>query len=194
MDEWKITRKDGMVKSKLFRRKIEAAIMGILCFGLILMTSLPGMCETENERQLSFYNTHTRENVTVIYKRGEEYIERSLEQIDYICRDHRANKVHEIDPRLLDYLYDLLTEVGNHGEVHIISGYRSPATNAKLRNKCKGVAKRSLHMEGKALDFRLPGTDTAVLRDVALSMRRGGVGYYKKSDFVQIDTGRVRCW
>jgi uncharacterized protein YcbK (DUF882 family) len=94
----------------------------------------------------------------------------------------------------MDYLYDLLTEVGNHGEVHIISGYRAPETNTKLRKRSKGVAAGSLHMQGKALDFRLPGTDTAVLRDKALAMKQGGVGYYKKSDFIQIDTGRVRRW
>ena len=109
-------------------------------------------------------------------------------------RDHRSGDVHPIDPKLMDYLYDLLTEVDNHGEVHIISGYRAPKTNAKLRKRSKGVAAGSLHKKGKALDFRLPGTDTAVLRDNALTMKRGGVGYYQKSDFIQIDTGRFRRW
>jgi uncharacterized protein YcbK (DUF882 family) len=145
-------------------------------------------------RKLSFYNTHTREYLTVIYKKGDHYVPESLEKINYILRDHRSEIVHPIDPKLMDYLYDLLTEVGNHGEVHIISGYRAPKTNAKLRKRSKGVAAGSLHMKGKALDFRLPGTDTAVLRDKALTMKRGGVGYYKKSDFIQIDTGRVRRW
>ena len=117
-----------------------------------------------------------------------------MEKISKILRDHRSGDIHPIDPKLMDFLYDLLTKVDNHSEVHIISGYRSPATNKKLRQRSKGVASRSLHMQGKALDFRLPGTDTALLRDTARKMKRGGVGYYKKSDFIQIDTGRVRNW
>ena len=109
-------------------------------------------------------------------------------------RDHRSSEVHEIDPALLDYLYDLMTELDHHGEVYIISAYRSPTTNEKLRSNSNGVASGSLHMKGKALDFRLPGVDTKLLRDTALAMKRGGVGYYGKSDFIQIDTGRVRFW
>ena len=146
------------------------------------------------DRKLSFYNTHTHERLAVIYKRDGNYIPEALNKICKILRDHRSGDIFKMDPKLMDYLYDLLTEVGNHGEVHIISGYRSPKTNNKLRRKSNGVAKGSLHMQGKALDFRLPGTDTAVLRDKALAMKRGGVGYYKKSDFIQIDTGRVRHW
>jgi uncharacterized protein YcbK (DUF882 family) len=150
--------------------------------------------ESNQERRLSFYNTHTHERLTVIYKKGNVYVPGAMEKISHILRDHRASETHAMDPRLMDFLYDLLTEVNNHGEVHIISGYRSPETNAKLRKTSKGVARRSRHMQGQALDFRLPGTDTAVLRDTARKMKRGGVGYYKKSDFIQIDTGRVRDW
>ena len=109
-------------------------------------------------------------------------------------RDHRSDDIYPMDPKLMDFLYDLLTKVNNRGEIHIISGYRSPETNAKLRQKSKGVAGGSMHMKGKALDFRLPGTETAVLRDTARAMKRGGVGYYRKSNFVQIDTGRIRNW
>ncbi|MGB5748542.1 MAG: DUF882 domain-containing protein [Desulfobacterales bacterium] len=150
--------------------------------------------ETNSERRLFFYNTHTHERLTVVYRIDGRHIPSALKKIDYILRDQRANEIHAMDPGLMDFLYDLLTEVNNHGEVHIISGYRAPKTNAKLRSKSKGVARGSLHMQGKALDFRLPGTDTAVLRDTARKMKRGGVGYYKKSDFIQIDTGRVRSW
>ena len=149
---------------------------------------------SDNLRQLKFYNTHTHERLTVVYKKGEHYDPESLKKIDHIMRDHRTGDAHAMDPKLWDYLYDLLTEVGNHGEVHIISGYRSPKTNNKLRNKSKGVAAGSLHMQARALDFRLPGTATSVLRDRALKMKRGGVGYYRKSDFLQIDTGRFRFW
>ena len=127
-------------------------------------------------------------------RKGEHYDPEALEKINNILRDHRNGEIHPIDPKLMDYLYDLLTEVRNHGEVHIISGYQSPKTNKKLRKRSKKVAAGSLHMQGRALDFRLPGTDTAILRDTALAMKRGGVGYYKKSDFIQIDTGRARFW
>ncbi|MGD9079603.1 MAG: DUF882 domain-containing protein [Desulfobacterales bacterium] len=165
----------------------------ICCFVLIL-SHLTAWGQSESERSLSFYNTHTHERLTVTYKKGDTYIPEALGKISNILRDHRTGDIHPIDPELMDFLYDLLTAVDNHGEVHIISGYRSPKTNKKLRGRSKGVAAGSLHMQGKALDFRLPGTDTAVLRDKARAMKRGGVGYYRKSDFVQIDTGRVRIW
>jgi uncharacterized protein YcbK (DUF882 family) len=165
-----------------------------ICILLLLSVPSRAVDESNQERRLSFYNTHTHERLTVIYKKGDDYVPEAMGKICHILRDHRANEIHAMDPRLMDFLYDLLTEVNNHGEVHIISGYRSPKTNAKLRKKSKGVARRSRHMQGQALDFRLPGTETAVLRDTARKMKRGGVGYYKKSDFIQIDMGRVRNW
>ena len=168
-------------------------VVGILIFPLFAIPSR-AVDNQIQERRLSFYNTHTHERLTVIYKKGGGYVLGAMAKISHILRDHRANEIHAIDPRLMDFLYDLLTAVNNHGQVHIISGFRSPKTNAKLRQKSKGVARGSLHMQGKALDFRLPGTDTALLRDTARKMKRGGVGYYKKSDFIQIDTGRVRNW
>lgn len=172
------------------KKKWTTATIVILC--CLCLSPVRG--ESEAERTLSFYNTHTHERLTVIYKNGDNYVPEAMAKIAKIMRDHRTGDIHPIDPELMDFLYDLLTEVGNHGEVHIISGYRSPATNRKLHNRSRGVASRSQHMKGKALDFRLPGTDTAVLRDTARAMKRGGVGYYKKLDFVQIDTGRVRQW
>ena len=167
-----------------------------ICFFALFLSLFPLALwgQSENERTLSFYNTHTHERLTVTYKKGGTFIFEALKKISTILRDHRSGDIHPIDPELMDFLYDLLTEVNNHGEVHIISGYRSPATNKKLRGRSKGVAAGSLHMQGKALDFRLPGTDTIVLRDKARAMKRGGVGYYQKLDFVQIDTGRVRFW
>ncbi len=174
---------------------LRLSITGLLTLIVALWSALSPADDNQSlERRLSFYNTHTHERLTVIYKKGNGYVVGAMKKINYILRDHRANEIHAIDPRLMDFLYDLLTEVNNHGEVHIISGYRAPKTNAKLRHKSKGVARGSLHMQGKALDFRLPGSDTAVLRDTARRMKRGGVGYYKKSDFIQIDTGRVRSW
>ena len=168
----------------------------LICIIILLIGHLTSVVygQPDSGRTLSFYNTHTHERLTVTYKMDSAYIPEAMDKISTILRDHRTGDIHPIDPKLLDFLYDLLTEVDNHGEVHIISGYRSPETNKKLRGRSKGVASRSLHMKGKALDFRLPGTDTAVLRDTARAMKRGGVGYYRKLDFVQIDTGRVRFW
>jgi uncharacterized protein YcbK (DUF882 family) len=166
----------------------------VVCTLVFFLSALPALGTMGEERKLSFYNTHTSEHIEVIYKKGEDYNPQALEKINYIFRDHRADKVHPIDPALLDYLYDLLSKVAYQGDVHIISGYRSPETNNKLRKNSSGVAVGSLHMQGKALDFRLPGINTKTLRDRALGMKRGGVGYYKKLDFIQIDTGRVRLW
>ncbi len=169
-------------------------LMPLVVILLALAWISPSPAESEHTRTLKFYNTHTHERVTVMYKKDGHYIPEALEKIAYIVRDHRTGEIHPIDVKLLDFLYDLLAEVGNQGEVHIISGYRSPATNQLLRKRSNGVAKSSLHMQGKALDFRLPGTDTKFLRDTAKAMKRGGVGYYKKTDFIQIDTSRVRSW
>ena len=166
----------------------------VVCTLALLLLALPVRGMMGEERKLSFYNTHTSEHIEVIYKKGEDYNPQALEKINYIFRDHRADKIHPIDPALLDYLYDLLSKVAYQGDVHIISGYRSPGTNKKLRKNSSGVAAGSLHLQGKALDFRLPGMSTKTLRDTALGMKRGGVGYYKKLDFIQIDTGRVRFW
>ncbi len=169
-------------------------IKSIFFSGLITLFVISSVAAGE-KRELSLYQTHTGERLTVIYKINGNYLPEALKNIDHIMRDHRKNKEHPIDPKLLDYLYDLLTAVNNHGEVHIISCYRSPDTNKMLRSQGEGgVAKGSLHMQGKALDFRLPGTSTKTLRDAALSMKQGGVGYYPDLNFIQIDTGRVRFW
>ena len=173
----------------------KAILLVSLAACIIGSYGYPCLAEPENkERRLKFFNTHTDERVDVIYKRGEVFVPEALRKIDHILRDHRSGEIHPIDPVLLDFLYDLLTELDYYGEVHIISGYRSPKTNQKLRERSSGVAKGSMHMHGKALDFRLPGVDTAIIRKTALAMKRGGVGYYKNLDFVQIDTGRVRSW
>ena len=176
--------------------RIRYALKLMLCFMMLFICLDVSAADEQAEtgRTLSFYNTHTHERLTVTYKMDDAYVPEAMNKISHILRDHRTGDIHPIDPQLMDFLYDLLTAVGNHGEVHIISGYRSPKTNQKLRGHSKGVAARSLHMKGKALDFRLPGIDTAVLRNTARAMKRGGVGYYRKLDFVQIDTGRVRYW
>lgn len=150
---------------------------------------------TERERHIAFLNLHTGERLRTTYWANGSYLDEGLDEINHILRDYRNDEVTSIDPDLMDILHRLQLKVGGKGKsFEIISGYRSPATNAMLRARSSGVAKRSLHMEGKAIDIRLPGCDLAHLRKAALSLRAGGVGYYPKSGFVHVDTGRVRSW
>jgi uncharacterized protein YcbK (DUF882 family) len=146
------------------------------------------------ERKLSFLNLHTGERLKAVYSLGGEYDPRVLSAINRLLRDHRTGEVKAIDPKLLDLLYALKTKLGAGRSFHVISGYRSPATNAMLRKKSSLVGKNSLHMAGKAIDIRLPGIELSTLREAALELRGGGVGYYPSSNFVHVDTGRVRQW
>ncbi|WP_221249863.1 YcbK family protein [Desulfuromonas versatilis] len=147
------------------------------------------------ERTLSLYNIHTGETLRkAVYWAEGVYVPETLAEINHLLRDHRSNKVKKIDPRLCDLLFALRRRLEEKDPVHIISGYRSPETNAQLRKASSGVAKHSLHMEGKAADISLPGRDLGILRKAALGLKVGGVGYYPKSGFVHVDTGKVRSW
>jgi uncharacterized protein YcbK (DUF882 family) len=146
------------------------------------------------ERALSFYNTHTGESLKAVYWTEGTYVSEILNEISHIMRDHRTDEVLAIDPQLLDLLHDLSIKTGNRRPFHIISGYRSPATNALLRKRNRGVAKRSLHVTGQAVDIRLPGYKLSALRRAAIRLQGGGVGYYPRSKFVHIDVGPVRYW
>lgn len=145
-------------------------------------------------RVVELVHTHTREQLSLrVPARGVQSPD-ALAALNHFLRDHRTGDIHPIDPALLDILADLHEAVGAPGPFHVISGYRAPRTNAMLRERSRGVAAGSLHVEGRAIDVRLPGVDSASLRDAAISLRRGGVGYYASSDFVHLDTGRVRTW
>ncbi|TNF91897.1 MAG: DUF882 domain-containing protein [Gammaproteobacteria bacterium] len=146
------------------------------------------------ERSLSFLSLHTGESVKVTYWSENSYLDTELKMINEVLRDHRTGDIYPIDQRLLDQLFLLKNSIGTSHPFHVISGYRSPKTNQKLRSKSNGVAKRSLHMQGKAIDIRVPGIELTDLRDAAKSLKMGGVGYYAKSNFIHIDTGRVRYW
>jgi uncharacterized protein YcbK (DUF882 family) len=144
---------------------------------------------------LLLYNTHTGERIDIVFRRGEQYIPSALAKLDYFLRDHNTNDVRHFDPRLYDILSDLTASVGHPGgEIAIICGYRTSSTNESLRAHTNGVAKNSLHIQAEAIDLRMPGVDTLKLRKAALRLRRGGVGYYPHSDFIHVDTGRVRQW
>jgi len=146
------------------------------------------------ERKLSFINLHTDETLNCCYWANGEYNPTSLSDINNILRDHRAEEVYEIDSSLIDLLYLLHTTTNSKAPFHIISGYRSPKTNASLRKQSNGVAKKSLHMQGKAIDIRLPDVKLEVLRDTAISLQAGGVGFYPKSNFIHLDVGKPRNW
>ena len=172
-------------------------------FWLIVLTFFAPLAHASNtaqpssqyEYRLRFYHTHTREHLDIVYKRGNTYIPEALDQLDQFLRDHRTGDVRHFDPRLFDLLYDLTANL--HGrEIDVICGYRTPSSNEFLRTRSPrtGVARYSLHMQAEAIDIRLPGIPTSAVRDAALGLHRGGVGYYRDSDFVHVDVGRVRRW
>jgi uncharacterized protein YcbK (DUF882 family) len=146
------------------------------------------------ERRLSFHNLHTGENVDLPYWVQGDYVAESLAEINHVLRDHRTGQVASIDTRLLDLLDRVKAELGVPQPFQVISGYRSPASNSMLASHSSGVAKHSLHMQGKAIDIRLPGIPLADLRQAGLMLKGGGVGYYPGSNFVHLDVGRVRTW
>jgi len=146
------------------------------------------------ERKLSFYGLHTGEKISTLYWQDGHYIPEALTDISQLLRDHRSNETHPIDTTLLDLLYHLRTSVGSNKPFDVISGYRSPSTNAMLHQNSNGVAKRSMHMLGRAIDIRLPDKQLSSLHQAALSLQSGGVGYYPESNFVHVDTGRIRRW
>jgi uncharacterized protein YcbK (DUF882 family) len=157
-------------------------------------TVVPSMGAGKTVRKLSLYNLHTSEKCTVVYKDCGQCVPDALAEVNHVLRDWRNNEVHPIDTRLLDLLADLHGELGTNDPFNVISGYRSPQTNAMLHERSAGVASKSLHMQGMAIDIRLPDTQLRRVRDTALAMGRGGVGYYEASNFVHVDVGRVRRW
>lgn len=163
---------------------------------LLPATALPGigLAAAGQTRRLRFSHCHTSEKLDIVYNESGVYVPDALEEINGLLRDFRSGEVHPIDTGLLDLLFELQTQTG--GDVYeIISGYRSPTTNDMLRKKGGGgVAKRSYHMRGMAMDVRLRGVETAQLHKAARALQAGGVGYYPRSDFIHVDTGRVRFW
>jgi len=154
----------------------------------------PAGTGTGEQRRLQFVNTHTGEQLDATYFEDGAYLPARMGLFDWVLRDHRSNEVFPIDKQLFDLLHELAASAGVVPRYQIISGYRSPATNAMLVATTDGVSSQSLHMQGKAIDVRLAGVPTVALRDLALAKEAGGVGYYPVSDFVHLDIGRVRQW
>ena len=176
------------------RNRTRAAVL----IGITLTSIAPlsqGNVPTE-KRQLSFHHTHTGKRLNVVYWEDGNYVPDALADINRFLSDFRTGDRVEMDPTLLDLIYDVRAALGSDGVYQVVSAYRSPQTNEMLRGRsaASGVAKKSQHVLGKAIDVRLEGVRTAELRDAAIRLQRGGVGFYESSDFVHMDTGRVRRW
>jgi uncharacterized protein YcbK (DUF882 family) len=167
----------------------------ILALGASVGAQETAPTPTLGERTIELHNTHTGATVHVVFKRGDEFDPAALEQLNKVLVDHRSGETHTMDPGLFDQLFDLARAAGVEPSYEIISGYRSPESNSKMAAQPgSGVSKRSLHMQGRAMDVRLKGVSVEKLRDLALAAKRGGVGYYQRSQFVHIDTGSFRTW
>jgi uncharacterized protein YcbK (DUF882 family) len=176
------------------RRRLLLKTLAAAPLGLHIATARAARGGVAEQRQLGFRHTHTDEKLHLVYRDERGYIAPALERINWLLRDFRTGEAQAMDPQLFDILHALNVNCGG-GTFEIISAYRSSATNDMLRKTGGGgVAKRSLHMDGRAIDIRLPGFSTARLRDAAIELGMGGVGYYPESDFVHIDTGTVRAW
>jgi uncharacterized protein YcbK (DUF882 family) len=178
--------------SMLGRRRFLVGSLGAAAAAL--GASRAALAATVPAHRLSFYHIHTAEKLDVTYREHGTLIPAALTKINHYLRDFRTEQVHDIDVALLDALHALFTEFDGRGNFEVISGYRSPRTNAALRHVTSGVAENSLHIQGQAIDVRLTSAKTAALRDAAIAHAIGGVGYYAKSNFVHIDTGAVRSW
>jgi uncharacterized protein YcbK (DUF882 family) len=169
---------------------------GRLVFGIIGLTLALAPCHARTrDYRLRFYHTHTNERLDIVYRHGNHYVPQALDTLDYYLRDYRTGDVEHYDPRVFDLLYEL-TRAFPGRDINVVCGYRTRDTNEYLRTRSEhtGVAQHSLHMKAEAIDIRLPGVTTSRLRDAALKLHRGGVGYYRDSDFVHVDVGRVRRW
>lgn len=190
--------KDGA--DRLHKRGMSRTIRrNIFWFCLILVPAAHALESfgSAQEYRLRSYHTHSGERLDIVYRRGNSYLPEALAKLDGFLRDHRTGEVHHFDPRLFDLLHEPTTSVhAAEGEIDVICGYRTPWSNEFLRrrNAHRGVARHSLHMQAEAIDIRLSGVPTAVVRDAALKLGRGGVGYYRASDFVHVDVGHIRRW
>ncbi len=163
---------------------------GVLAMPALIRPAFAGM----GAYRVAFRNAHTGESFSGVYRVGDKYLPEAFDQINYIMRDFRTGDTQPMDPKLIDLMYWMQYESESGQPFEVISGYRSPKTNAMLRQASTGVARNSLHMKGKAVDLRVPHYSTAQLRRVAVNLKAGGVGYYAKSNFLHVDTGRVRQW
>lgn len=180
----------------LSRRRFLSRSARVALGGAALpLASRSAWARRPDARSVALDHTHTGERIALVYAADGRYLPDALGTVNHFLRDHYSGDVGVIDPQLLDLLHQLRQTLGTQQPFQVISGYRSPATNDRLRtSRGGGVAQHSLHMDGKAIDVRLPGVALADLRDAALTLRAGGVGYYPHEQFVHLDTGRARHW
>ncbi len=185
--------KDKDLVSRPSRRRFLMAVGGV-CGSAAAVAAAPVLAASSAPRALSFVHTHTGETLRAVYFRDGCYQSDCLAQVDYLLRDFRTGDVHRMDPGVLDILFELQMRADRAAPFEVICGYRSPATNAMLHQRSEGVAVHSMHLQGRAIDVRLSGYPTLKLAAAARALGRGGVGYYAHSDFVHVDTGRIRYW
>jgi len=186
--------KDLQIRSLERRLALRAGIACATALATMPSSALAGALAQNSGREVSFVNLHTGEKLRAEYWHNGKYVPDALHAVSVVLRDHCNNKVHPIDPHLLDLANLLRNNLRNPAPLQVVSGYRSPETNAAMHQNSSGVAAHSLHMEGRAIDIRLPGTHLPALRQAALSLNLGGVGYYPSDDFVHVDTGKIRRW
>ena len=177
------------------RRRFLHHTARLAAAGALPALCLPARASTAGERSLALRHTHTGERIELVYARGGRYLSAALGSLNHFLRDHYSGDVGVIDPQVFDLLHGVQQRLGGRSVVEVISGYRCPDTNARLRRtRGGGVASRSMHLDGRAIDVRLSGVPLPELRDAALSLGVGGVGFYPREGFVHLDTGRVRQW
>ena len=192
LDKNKTVDKTIMNRRKFLKSSIAAAAGALIVPAIAAKPAFAA--GHKGAHMVAIHNAHTGDSFTGVYRVGDKFLPDSFERINYVLRDFRTGDIFPIDPDLVDLVYAIRQETGRNDYIEILSGYRSPKTNAMLRRTSTGVAKKSFHMSGKAIDIRMPGYSTRNLRKIAVSMKKGGVGYYKSSNFLHVDTGNFRVW
>lgn len=169
-------------------------LAGVLGSAIPLLCSNTAQAANHGSWRVTLQHAHTGDSFSGVYRVGDKYLPDAFERLNYVLRDHRTGQAFPMDPRVIDIVSAVQAKTGRAGPIRILSGYRSPKTNANLRRTTNGVARNSFHMYGQALDIRLEDYNMRRVRDIARSLNIGGVGYYSKSNFVHIDTGTVRSW
>lgn len=184
----------GQTKEIDRRDLLKLGLLGILGTVTPLLPAKSALASNYGSWRVNFHHAHTKESFNGVYRVGDRYLPEAFERINYVMRDFRTREIFPMDPRVIDILSLVQAKTQGAPKLEILSGYRSPKTNAMLRRASTGVAKNSFHMYGQAIDIRMPGKSTRQLQGVAKSLRAGGVGYYPRSNFVHVDTGTVRSW
>ncbi|MCB9983180.1 MAG: DUF882 domain-containing protein [Rhodospirillales bacterium] len=176
------------------REILKLGLAGTLASIVPLGFGSDASASARNTWRVGFRHAHTGESFNGVYRVDDRYLPEAFERLNYVLRDFRTGEVFPMDPRVVDIISMVQRKASQREPLEILSGYRSPKTNANLRRVSTGVAKNSFHMYGQAIDLHIKGYSTRNLRKIAMDLRAGGVGYYPKSDFIHVDTGTVRSW